>query len=516
MYSCATCTVTCFKVSTVQEMERTPPEEARIPSAGELIGGKYRVEHRIGQGGMGAVLAARNTVTGKRVAIKWLLPEHAGSVVRERLLREAQLAASIEHPNVVNIYDVGEHEGGLFLVMEYLPGRTLSALMIERGRFNPPEFIALLLPAMRGVHAAHLAGVVHRDLKPDNIILSEADGEVVAKVVDFGISKEVGVSAVPNASLTRTGTLVGTPHYMAFEQIDGSGYVDARTDVYAFGVLLYRGITGMYPFDGTSVAQLILNIGMKEAKSMRLARPELPAELDAIVLRALSRDLRARFASLEELGRALVPFALSAETAVPTSWQGSWKPDVTSAPELIVENTETTISLMQIQAAPPPAPKGKVAGRRGVRVGVAVIVATIAALLLLGQLASNKSPDPHGSSALAKVAKQTEARDPQRESPSAARERVATTAREASALVGADVPTQHVAPDGVQAPGAPAADRAPTDVIAGPQRRESSAGKGSRNPSGRTKQERGIAAHKGDAPALIPGKRTNGLSLDEF
>jgi serine/threonine protein kinase len=290
-------------------MDGMPMPGSPLPAIGDEIAGKYRVESVLGQGGMGAVFAARNVLTGKRVAIKWLLPEHAASTSRERLLREAQIAASIEHPNVVDIYDVGEHHGGLFLVMEYLRGRNLADLLAERGRLDPEELIALLVPAMRGVHAAHLAGVVHRDLKPENIILSETDGQIVPKVVDFGVSKAVGTSGVPHSSLTRTGALVGTPHFMALEQVDGTNLIDGRTDVYAFGVLLYRALTGHFPFDGSSLGEVILKIGTKDPVPMRMLRPELPAELDAIVLRALLRDRSKRFADLEELARGLLPFA---------------------------------------------------------------------------------------------------------------------------------------------------------------------------------------------------------------
>jgi serine/threonine-protein kinase len=289
-------------------MEGMPAEGTVLPSVGAEIAGKYRIESVLGQGGMGAVFAARNKLTGKRVAIKWLLPEHAASTTRERLLREAQIASSIDHPNVVDIYDVGEHEGGLFLVMEYLRGKPLSDVLAEVGRMDPEQLIALLVPAMRGVHAAHLAGVIHRDLKPDNIILSEQDGKIVPKVVDFGVSKTVGESAMPASSLTRTGALVGTPHYMALEQVDGSNAIDSRTDVYAFGVLLYRALTGHFPHDGTTLGEVILKIGTKDAAPLRSLRPELPAALDQVVLRALARDRNKRFRDLEELARALAPF----------------------------------------------------------------------------------------------------------------------------------------------------------------------------------------------------------------
>src|SRR5688572_3360149 len=179
-------------------MEGMPVSGVRLPETGDEIAGKYRIDSVLGQGGMGTVFAAENLLTGKRVAIKWLLPEHAQGPSRERLLREARIACSVEHPNIVDIYDVGEHQGGLFLVMEYLRGRPLSDRLAERGRFDPAELIGMLIPAMRGVHAAHQAGVIHRDLKPENIILSEVDGQIIPKVVDFGVSKTQASSNVPH------------------------------------------------------------------------------------------------------------------------------------------------------------------------------------------------------------------------------------------------------------------------------------------------------------------------------
>jgi serine/threonine-protein kinase len=280
-----------------------------LPAVGDEIAGKYRIEGVLGQGGMGIVLFARNKLTGKRVAIKWLLPEQSTETSRERLLREAQIAASIEHPNVVDIYDIGEHHGGLFLVMEYLPGRSLADVLALEGRLDADTLIGWMIPAMRGVHAAHFAGVVHRDLKPENIILSEIDDRVVPKVVDFGVSKATGLSAIPNSSLTRTGALVGTPHYMALEQVDGSNSIDARTDVYAFGVILYRALTGHLPFDGSSLGEVILKIGTRDPSPLRLYRPDLPDALDMVVRRAMSRSRQARHQDVAELAVALEPFA---------------------------------------------------------------------------------------------------------------------------------------------------------------------------------------------------------------
>jgi eukaryotic-like serine/threonine-protein kinase len=473
-------------------MEGMPSERTGIPVAGDIIAGKYRIEDVIGQGGMGAVFSAQNTLTGRWVAIKWLLPEHETDLTRERLLREAQLAASVEHPNVVDIYDVGEHQGGLFLVMEYLRGRPLSDLMIERGRYDAADLIATLVPAMRGVHAAHLAGVIHRDLKPENIIVTEVDGELVPKVLDFGVSKSVGARAIPNASLTRTGALVGTPHYMALEQIDGSSIVDPRTDIYAFGVMLYRGLTGTYPFDGSTLGEVILKIGTREARSMRISRRDLPEELDAVVLRALSRDLNHRYASLEEFARALLPFVPSSHKSR-ASWLNSRqgdKPwlDARSEQRMIAQDDETSTSLPDV----PTLQKARL--RR--RVWVGALVATLAlaggvwfahgrGLFALGKLAASaERAEPH-------VGESANASDRGQTSP---------------------------------APSTPRPSRPPEQVPLGethvdieqnavPEALGVQPSKG----AAAVKPARATPAPRGGArPAVIPGRRTNGLSVDDF
>lgn len=489
-------------------MEGLAAEGTGLPVVGDEIAGKYRIEGVLGQGGMGAVFVARNALTGKRVAIKWLLPEHKASVTRERLLREAQIAASIDHPNVVDIYDVGEHQDGLFLVMEYLRGRSLAEVMAERGRLDPAELIALLVPAMRGVHAAHLAGVIHRDLKPDNIILSESDGHIVPKVLDFGVSKTNGASAVPNSSLTRTGALVGTPHYMALEQVDGSNAIDARTDVYAFGVLLYRALTGHFPFDGTSLGEVILKIGTKEASPMRLLRPELPGGLDAVVLRALNRDRQKRFADLEELARALMPYADEL-----TSTHGGVTPGAVSFRSLGLKSlsdttTSETGATSLAQVTGPAHPQAR---RRAALTGAIVVVALIALGVVLTQRedegAEASAPAPSEANVQRELAE---------EQPEAVRPMSTGAAMPEEEPQVALEPPQEAEPT-AQPPVAaaqvkPVAEEVrtsrPAPVAASPARQSS---------PNRMKHARPVVpARKSGAPALIPGERTNGLSVDEF
>jgi serine/threonine protein kinase len=521
-----------------------------LPSLGDEIAGKYRIESVLGQGGMGAVFAARNVLTGKRVAIKWLLPEHAASTSRERLLREAQIAASIDHPNVVDIYDVGEHQGGLFLVMEYLRGRNLADVLAERGRLDPEELILLMVPAMRGVHAAHLAGVVHRDLKPENIILSEAsDGHIVPKVVDFGVSKTVGTSGVPHSSLTRTGALVGTPHFMALEQVDGTNMIDGRTDVYAFGVLLYRALTGHFPFDGSSLGEVILKIGTKDPVPMRILRPELPQELDSIVLRALLRDRTKRFSNLDELSRALLPFApgarlrdtgdslslpvrepLARSGAVPVASMGPNNMPLlslkSSAPEFpaTASMLGAAVSVDGMVAARP-TPVSPAEPRRA-RTAWAMVGALLLGLiaggswLFLREAPTNVADLPAQKAVLPKSG---EVNGETAQLPAAQAAPAVTVPEGASTKVElggeptreqVDQPASAHAPEGALRPEALAVQKS-TDTSANPaimvpaQAEESA-------PSDRPKRARIMPNAKARPVKLIPGDRTKGLSVDEF
>jgi eukaryotic-like serine/threonine-protein kinase len=280
-----------------------------MPKVGDSIAGKYKIDQLIGVGGMGAVFSATHLFTGKRVAMKWMLPELAQDHdAVQRFMREAHAAGRINHPNVVDIYDVGQHDNSYFLVMEYLQGEPLTSALARRD-LTPSEVLTLLLPAMRGVAAAHRQLVVHRDLKPDNIFLAyEEDGvRREAKVLDFGISK-VSNDGQVDLRLTRTGAVVGTPYYMSPEQIRGSSGLDKRADVYAFGVILYEALCGQVPFQADTYGALVLEIATGTPKSLDVLVPGLPSELSRVVLRAMARDVSQRYASMESLIAALEPF----------------------------------------------------------------------------------------------------------------------------------------------------------------------------------------------------------------
>jgi serine/threonine protein kinase len=280
-----------------------------MPKPGDLVAGKYVVEQLLGEGGMGAVFAATHRFTGKQVALKWMLPELARDEdAVHRFMREAQAAGRINHPNVVDVYDVGQHDDSFFLVMELLRGEPLTSALSRRD-LTVREVLDLLLRAMRGVAAAHRQGVVHRDLKPDNIFLAYEDDGVgrEPKVLDFGISKVSNEGQI-NPRLTRTGAVVGTPYYMSPEQIRGSDSLDRRADVYAFGVILYEALTGQVPFIADTYGALVLEIATGTPKTPDDLVPGLPVELSRVVMRAMARNAPDRFSDLESLIHALEPF----------------------------------------------------------------------------------------------------------------------------------------------------------------------------------------------------------------
>jgi serine/threonine protein kinase len=279
------------------------------PGVGAVLGGRFRVLRRIGEGGMGVVLEAENTLTGKRVAIKWMHPQMASQAeAAERMVREARASARVRHPNVVDVYDVVQESGAIFLVMELLEGEPLSSLL-ERGSAKPHEIISHMIDAMRGVSAAHREGVIHRDIKPDNIFLArESDRSIaIPKVLDFGISKLTDREG--GLSLTRTGMTLGTPLYMSYEQLAGVRDIDGRTDVYAFGVILYEALTGQPPFDAETFSELIIKITTTQPATPKSLQPSVPGALSSIVETAMRRERAERTPSLDALISQLEPYA---------------------------------------------------------------------------------------------------------------------------------------------------------------------------------------------------------------
>ena len=280
-----------------------------IPKAGDVLAGKYEVEHVLGQGGMGVVVAARHKQLDQRVALKFLLPEAmAHAQVVERFAREARAAARIMGEHVARVIDVGEMEGGIpYMVLEYLEGRDLGAALAADGPLPVGDAVRYVLETCEALAEAHAAGIVHRDLKPANLFIAKHPGQRdIVKVLDFGISKMIEPA---NQALTQTATVLGTAFYMSPEQLTSPKTVDARSDVWALGVILYELTTGHVPFGGESVPEVIASIlrNIPDAPSVHV--PDYPAALEKAILRCLKTDREQRFANVAELAHAIAPLA---------------------------------------------------------------------------------------------------------------------------------------------------------------------------------------------------------------
>jgi serine/threonine-protein kinase len=277
-----------------------------------VISGRYRLLHRLATGGMGSVYLCEHLTLGRRYALKLLhRGGDAGAELAERFQQEARAASRIHHENVVEVLDFGEEPGGdLFYVMELLEGRTLGQLMRQDGSLPLPRALALLEQVCRALTAAHAQGVVHRDVKPDNVVVERLqDGSERAKLIDFGISHLAGSSR-----LTRHGEIIGTPEYMAPEQASGAA-IDALTDVYAAGVLAFELLTGTLPLLGaTPIATLVAHqTQVPPAPSTR--RSDLPPEIDVLVARALSKERADRFPSMQVMAAEVMRLRLLASMA---------------------------------------------------------------------------------------------------------------------------------------------------------------------------------------------------------
>jgi serine/threonine protein kinase len=285
-----------------------------IPKKGTILAGKYQVEELLGQGGMGVVVSAVHVSLRQRVAIKFLLP--GGQPIPDaaaRFLREAQAAVAIQSEHVTRVLDVGTLEDGSpYMVMEHLSGTDLWSLLKARGPLPFAEVVELVLQAGEALAEAHVLGIVHRDLKPTNLFLTRrSDGSALMKVLDFGLSKvlapELGEGL--EESMTRTNIVVGSPHYMSPEQIRSLKHVDARTDIWALGVILYHLVSGRRPFGGDSLPAVCMSIAVDTPPPLPSLVPDVPPAFDQLVSRCLEKNPAQRVQSVAELAQGLAPFA---------------------------------------------------------------------------------------------------------------------------------------------------------------------------------------------------------------
>jgi serine/threonine-protein kinase len=285
-------------------------DRASDPHVGRVLDGRYRVLRLIAKGGMGSIYEAEHEAIGQRVALKVMHTALTGDDgVLSRFANEARAAAMLGHPGIIKCIDVGDTDDGTpYLVLELLEGRDLEAELRARGALPIHEAISIAIEVAAAVGCAHRAGIIHRDLKPDNVfLLARPEPTASLKVLDFGISKFTnGLSAAPP---TKTGTVLGTPNYMAPEQIHDSSKADARADVYGLGALLYQMLAGKMAFEAPALPTLVMKILSSRPPPLAEIRPELPAPLIAAVERALAKLPEERFASMDELMDAIRPYA---------------------------------------------------------------------------------------------------------------------------------------------------------------------------------------------------------------
>jgi serine/threonine-protein kinase len=306
--------------------------------AGQTIAGKYRLNRLLGTGGMATVWSATNVFTEREFAVKFMLPQVARTPeAARRFLLEAKVSARINHPNIIEVIDVGQAEdGSLFLVMELLTGVSLDVAV---RRQQPPmslhDFLGIMKEVAVALSAAHRSGVIHRDLKPTNVFLhKDRDGRVVPKVLDFGVSKILEEEA--NTALTMVGTVLGSPLYMSPEQAMGAAGIDGRTDVFAFGSILFESLSGQRAFDAPNFNALIVTIATKQPKSLDEVAPNLPEGVRKLVSECMVTDKNKRIASVDlivERLAAILPDLEKSELHLPSQYgvERSSDPDATNA-----------------------------------------------------------------------------------------------------------------------------------------------------------------------------------------
>ena len=321
------------------------------PLIGTYFDGRYKIVRKLGAGGMANVYLAEDQELGRRVAIKILNDRHANDdQFVERFRREAKNAAALSHPNIVSIYDRGEAEGTYYIAMEFLDGRSLKELIVTRGPAPVPVAVEYTRQILSALRFAHRHGIVHRDIKPHNVLV---DGEGRVKVTDFGIAR-AGAS-----QMTEAGSIVGTAQYLSPEQARGTN-VDQRSDLYSLGVVLYELLTGAAPFGGDTPVEIAMKHLSQTPEPPSAKRPNLPHDLDLLVMRALAKDPEERYQSAEEmdadLERVARGVAVSRETeeSATQSISAATGPMAATAATMIAPPPRAVAAAAPPPSSPPP------------------------------------------------------------------------------------------------------------------------------------------------------------------
>jgi hypothetical protein len=296
------------------------PADKPLPARlSEALGDAYTIEGEVGRGGMGVVYRARDERLQRRVAIKVLPPELAFQKdIRERFTREAQTAARLSHPHIVPIHTVGEGQGLVYFVMGYVDGESVAGRIRRRGKLPVDEARRIMMESADALSAAHALSIIHRDIKPDNILLEGPRGRVM--VTDFGIAK--ALSSTSGATLTGAGVAIGTPAFMSPEQAAGEREIDGRSDVYSLGVVTFQMLTGELPFTAPTVAGILMKQITEPAPDVRTRRPDVPEDLALAVSRCLEKDPENRWPSADALRRGLESRAVGGYRPTGTSFKG--------------------------------------------------------------------------------------------------------------------------------------------------------------------------------------------------
>ena len=350
------------------------------PLVGQIVQERYQIMHAIGKGAMGVVYEAQHLLIGRRVALKIMAAQAVSSAGEERFRREAKAAAAVGNSHVVDVLDMGRLEdGSLYIVMERLDGVDLGFAVALEQRFSVGRTIRVMTQLCDALSAIHAAGIVHRDLKPENIFLTTRDGAPdFVKVLDFGVCK---VNDPQGGRLTATGDTLGTPLFMAPEQVEGRSDCDHRVDVYALGAILHYVLTGRAPFDAPNLPALLLRICHEPAPSLASTDSYLSFELDAIAQRALSKDRNARFDSCAAFKAALCALQTTPDEIAATLPGAT---DASRSTEYAWGNVGGNSSASLIRTQPPRRSRASVGalGALGIGLGtLAVLVASGARLV---------------------------------------------------------------------------------------------------------------------------------------